>query len=324
MRGLARLGAAALCFASVAHAQSPPAEAFAALPSMDSPSLSPDGKRLAFISHGQEGGFVLVSDLENMAVTAAVDMTATKARAVSWGNPDALLVFAGQAVSFPGVVGQVESTAPYGVDLSARGEARIRQLLRPRQRRNAQVIGGMIALQGAQLIGYQRDTGRVLFPMFEEGKRLLYAVDPANDRRTRLDEGAGSTRDWVVDESGEPLFRMDYTQRRDRFTLLAKRPRGWEAIVVETVEIPELDLYGMNDEGELIVGFGGEDAGRHGLHVMSDETGAIERPFFVHETADVSGVRLDPYSNRVVGAVVVGESPVWFDDELAMHQSLLG
>ncbi|HJR69828.1 MAG TPA: hypothetical protein VKA43_07290, partial [Gammaproteobacteria bacterium] len=69
------LASLAFCPIVVAAQQPLPVEAFASLPAMESPSLSPDGKRLAFIAQSTGGSFVLVSDLETMAVTSAVDMS---------------------------------------------------------------------------------------------------------------------------------------------------------------------------------------------------------------------------------------------------------
>jgi dipeptidyl aminopeptidase/acylaminoacyl peptidase len=324
-RHLLAMAAAVLAATSIAQAQQrPPAEAFAALPAMDSPSLSPEGDRLAFLSHGPQGSYVLVLDLGSMALTGAIDMTALKPRRVTWANSESLLTFVGQAVSLPGVVaGPIESTAPYGIDLSVPNRASARQLLLARQG-GAQSIGGYVFVQGAQLIGYQRDTGRVLFPMFEnDGRRSLYAVDVKTDRRQRIDRAPLTTRDWVVDESGNPLYRVDFTDRADRFQLLTRRSGRWEVLVQETVAIPQLRLYGLNPAGELIVGVSPEEVGRFGLYVMSGETGETLRPFFVHERSDVIGVMLDPFSNRVIAAGVAGEQPVWFDEYFEAQQALL-
>ena len=65
---------------ALAAAQPPPLEAFAALPAMQSPSISPDGKRLAFIAQADDQRFVLVSDIETKVVSAAVDVSVMKPR----------------------------------------------------------------------------------------------------------------------------------------------------------------------------------------------------------------------------------------------------
>ena len=309
-----------LSICSFAAAQPPPIEAFASMPAMEAPDISPDGKRLAFIAQAGAGSFVLVSDLDTMAVGAAVDVSVMKPRDVIWANDDTLLLLVSETVNFGAQARQVESFAPYGIDLA--GELKVRQLLLAEQRiRGAQVFGGVIALQGAQLIGFDRAKGFALFPRREQEGRVLYAVDAKTDRRSQLDEGTHSTRAWVVDEDGRPKFRVEYNAQRDFFTILRRGERNWEVLAAEVTEIPEMAVHGLNAEGELVVGVRPADVGRFGLYVMSAETGKIERPLFVHDKFDVAGVIKDPYTNFVVGAQVAGEPPVWFDAELAKHQA---
>ena len=304
----------------VAAAQPPPVEAFATLPVMESPSLSLDGKRLAFIAQSTGGSFVLVSDLETMSVTSALDMSVGKPRLVTWASDDALLVFSGDTVGIGAT--RTESLAPYGVNLT--GEVSARQLLVNRVSSRRQQFGGFNFNQGAQLIGYKRDTGEALFPRFDEdGERVLYAVDPKTDSRRHIDGGTQITRDWVVDESGEPKFRLDYNQQTNYLRFLAHDDKGWRPVRDEMAVIPELALFGLDAAGELIVGVRPAETGRFGLYVMSAQDGSLARPFYVHDTADVADVRVDPYTNRVVGAGIMGEPPVFFDTELAEQQKLV-
>jgi dipeptidyl aminopeptidase/acylaminoacyl peptidase len=304
----------------VAAAQAPPpVEAFASLPAMESPSLSPDGERLAFITQAATGSFVLVSNLETMAVTSAVDMSAAKPRLVTWANEGALLLFGGDTVGFG--ANRVESMTPYGINLT--GEVSARQLLQNRVLPGTRQFGGF-GFPAAQLIGYKRATGEVLFPRSADNRdRVLYAVDAKTDNRRQIDGGTGNTRDWVVDENGESKFRLEYDQRANHLRILAEHDGGWRMIRDETVAISELGLFGLNADGELIVGVRPADTGRFGLYVMSTEDGSLARPFYVHDTADVDSVEVDPYTNRVVGASVIGEPPVYFDTQLAEQQKLV-
>ena len=55
--------------------------------------------------------------------------------------------------------------------------------------------------------------------------RVLYAVDAKNDRPPRIDEGTQYTRDWIVDENGEPKFRLEYRQQCDTLTIMRRGER---------------------------------------------------------------------------------------------------
>jgi hypothetical protein len=250
---------------SVAAAQAPPLEAFAALPAMHAPSLSPDGQRLAFIAQAQGQSFVLVSNIADNKVTAAVDVSVMKPRDLSWANEDTLMLLASETVNFGAAARQVESFAPYGIDLA--GEIHVRQLLLAEQRirEASQTFGGVIALQGAQLIGFDRAKGLALFPRREQQSRVLYAVDAKSDRREEVDDGTPNTRTWVIDKDAKPRFRVEYNAQRDVFTILRRAEKNWEVLVSEVTELPELAVHGLNAAGELVVGMRPKDVG-HSAH----------------------------------------------------------
>ncbi|HZF30102.1 MAG TPA: S9 family peptidase [Gammaproteobacteria bacterium] len=307
----------ALWLCSAATAQPPPLEAFAALPAMQSPSLSPDGQRIAFITHVDKGSFVYASRLASQQADAVVDVNALKARRLSFANNDTLLLLSSETETVPFAARMTEALAPYGIDLS--GELNIRQLIRGGGTR---AIGGGLGVRENRLIGYERATGRVLFPLFEgDGDRVLYSVDAKSDLKWKVDDGPRFTRDWVVDENAVPRYRVEYTEKNDNFRIFRKEDR-WELFVALTLDVPELDVLGLDKDGELIVGVRPADGGRYGLYVVTAD-GRLGRALYKHDARDVSDVRIDPYTNRVVGAQVYGESPVWFDDGLAKQQAAL-
>ena len=304
---------------SLAAAQPPPLEAFAALPAMQAPSISPDGQRLAFIAQAEDKGFVLVSNLSDMKVTAAVDVSVMKPRDVIWANDDTLLLLASETVDF-GPLAQVESFAPYGIDLA--GELNARQLLLAEQsiRAASQTFGGMRFLQGAQLVGFDRSKGLALFPRGEQERRILYAVDAKNDRRSKIDDGTLNTRNWIVDENGQPLFRVEYSAQRDFFTILRRGERNWEVLLQEVTEIPEMVVHGLDADGELVVGTRPRTSG------VSVSTSCRRRPARSSDRSWRRCVRrcrraqrpLYESSDRRAGR---GRPPVWFDAELRKHQA---
>ena len=317
-----------LSVSPVIQGQTPPADAFAALPTMESPSISADGTRLAFVAHSPAESAVIVVNLDGMQVTTVVRVTEGKLRDVFWANDEALVFTASTTTASAFIPGRIETSAPYGVDLDA--DSKVTRLLQGRDRLTRQGGGGattpgqiVFAASGAQLIGWQRDAGRVLYPKVEvpDFERVLYAIDPKNDRQTMVDRGSRFTRDWVVDDAGEPVFRVDYTEKTDQYTLLGRVDDGWRIVVTETTAIPEMSVLGLNENGDLVVRARPQGAGHFGLYALSTETGGLGKPLLVHDSFDVGGARIDPYTNRVIGSSIDG--PVWFDSELAEHQTLL-
>jgi dipeptidyl aminopeptidase/acylaminoacyl peptidase len=324
-RGFA--GAVVASIWQVVVAQVPPPEAFAALPAMESPAISADGERIAFISHAAGQSFILVANIDTMEVTNGVQVNEGKLRSLIWANDEALVFTASTVTEASFLPGAIETAAPYGVDLTADGA--VTRLLQGRStpRRGGAAIPGQafFASSGAQLIGWDRDAGHVLYPKteFPDFDRVLYSIDPKNDRQTVVDRGSRFTRQWVVDESGEPLLRVDYAQRSDQYTILNRGRRGWEVLVQETIAIPEMSVYGLNDRDQLVVRARPTGTDRFGLYALSAETGELGEPLLVDDRFDVGGVRIDPYSNRVVGSANADTGAVWFDPELGEHQALL-
>ena len=305
-----------LCLETIAAAQPPPA-AFASLPAMVSPAISPDGERFAFITSNENGSFMYAAQVGTNQVDAVVmvDPETQDARAVTWVNNETAILLVSETDTLMFSARMVEAFAPFGVDLSrlARGDLKVRQLA------GARFVGGGLFVRGRKLIGYERATGRVLVPI----GGVLYAMNAMNEDTDEVDEGSGFTRDWVVDEKGEPRYRMEYRDKLDYFQILRRAQDGlWQTFVDRNLDLPEIDLHGMNVQGELIAGGRPLDVGRYGLYTVSAD-GSRGRTLYAHDTLDVSDVRIDPYTNRVVGAAVESESPVWFDETLALQQAAL-
>jgi dipeptidyl aminopeptidase/acylaminoacyl peptidase len=306
------------CLAPIAAAQPPPVAAFAAPPAMLSPAISPDGLRYAFIRKTEDAGHLVYAvQLANNQADAIVESTTLDGRAVAWANNDTLVLLVSETVTTYFGAKTVESFAPVGIDLA--GTLKV-QLL---DRGGTRVIGGGTATLERRLIGYERATGRVLLLGWNrDGRRVVNAVNAKNDTRTEIEDGSSFTRDWVVDENGVPRYRIDFTDKYDVFEIFRRGDDQWDRFVERTIEVPELDLPGLDAQGELIVGVRPANVGRYGLYVVSSD-GTLGRTLHAHDTLDVTNVRVDPYTNRVVGAEVEGESPVWFDENLAMQQAAL-
>lgn len=299
------------CFlVPIATAQPPPA-AFAALPAVQSPAISPDGQRIAYIARTGAGTFVYAAQLATNQADAIIGVDPSRARAVVWANNDTLILLASETETVHFAARMVESLAPFGIDLA--GDLRVRQLA------GSRAVGGGLFVRGRRLIGYDRATGRVLAPV----GGILYSVNAKNGDLDEVDDTAGFTRDWVVDENAVPRYRLDYRDRMDYLQILRRTGNGlWETFVEQTLDLPEIDLHGLNATGELVVGGRPGDVGRYGLYTVTPE-GTRGRPVYAHDTLEVSDVYVDPYTNRVVGAEAEGERPVWFDEELARQQASL-
>jgi dipeptidyl aminopeptidase/acylaminoacyl peptidase len=277
---------------------------------MRSPAISPDGKRYSFIAHAGERVLVYAAQLDSNQADAVIDIINAKGRAVTWANNDTLILLASETETVRFAARSTESFAPFGIDLT--GDLSIRQL------GGARFVGSGYFVRGRRLIGFERATGRVLVPI----GGALYSVNAKNGDADERDERSGFTRDWVVDENGRAQYRLEYRDKLDYLQILRRGERGlWETLGAQNMEIPEVDIHGLDADGELIVGVRPTSTGRYGLYKINGS--ALGQAVYAHDTLDVADVRIDPYTNRVVGAAVEGETPVWFDADLAMQQASL-
>jgi hypothetical protein len=125
--------------ASLAAAQAPPPAAFAALPAVQSPAISPDGERIAYVARTGDGTFVYAVRLATNQADAIIGVDPSRARAVVWANDDTLILLASETETVTFAARMVEALSPYGIDLA--GELRVRQVAGSRS-----VVGGFLVL----------------------------------------------------------------------------------------------------------------------------------------------------------------------------------
>jgi dipeptidyl aminopeptidase/acylaminoacyl peptidase len=254
-------------------------------------------------------------------------MAEVKPRNLLWIGDDALLVRAAAAANPILAPGREEATVPYGIDLS--GDAIVTRLLQERRDPTLRVDGGGrgrgFGFQaGAELVGQEHDTGRVFYARTDnESRRTLYAIDPKNDRHLAIDQGSRTTFNWAVDARGRPIFRIDSMPALGRYTLLTRSRNSWEVLLDETAVMPQLSLYGPDAEDNIIVGMRPQGSDTFGLYALSSETGNVGAAVLAPDDLDVAAARIDPYTNRVIGASITDTPPTWFDSEMAEHQALL-
>ncbi len=319
IRACAAAVAACLCSVSASFAQPLPASAYSRLPAMTEPAISPDGSRIAALEHSADGSFVVIRDASDFTVVGAVNTGEYKPRDTRWaGDGHVILIFTTTS-RLPGVRGPIEFAIPMAINAD---DLSMQQLMRPTDRD----MPTRIQTNMASIKGVDPDS---LYPLLAElnndNEIDLFVVDPANDRRERVGRGAANTVDWVVDARGEPIARMDWADRTNRVEVRVRDDGGFYPIVWEqTVDIPEVSMIGPDGQGNLIMGLRLPDVGRYGLYPLSMETGRLGEAILLDEEYDIGGARVDPYTNRVIGGVVYGDtsSTTWFDPEMAEIQAL--
>jgi len=318
---LAMIGVLVSCL-SPAQARQPGIEAFVQAPNLRHARLSPDGTRLAFTTEQDGVSVLIVRDLASGEIQGSrIDDLRT--HGLRWANDRILLLTASEVTDIWGVEGRVDYRALLAFDTA--GGMSYRQLLRRSNR-----LGLNLNLAG--IAGIDTQTGRLMIPAFDDDRRLnLLSVDPAEGTARTAARGSRDTRDWVVDASGQPAARIDYSNNRNRQTLrIPGEGGGWAAIDQDERERPSYSLRGFLPDGRLAVStrpIPGQNAPdrRSGLFVLSLETGELGETLFEHAQYDYSRTVMDPYTNLVVGVAWTEdfEQTTWFDPDLAARQDIV-
>ena len=87
-----------ICAASVAAAEPPPLEAYGRFAAVSAVSLSPSGKRAAFLVTNPKGRLIAVQDLGGKII-ATITPDQSKLRRISWAGDDFVLITTSSTVN---------------------------------------------------------------------------------------------------------------------------------------------------------------------------------------------------------------------------------
>lgn len=250
-------GMALLCLASPASAQAPtasqpPIEAYAALPRMESPALSPDGGRLAYINREGADTGVVVRDRLTGEVSANVDIGDRLVRGVFWASPNHVVL-----------VTTVLAQTPFGY-----GEYRLLDIVNLTTGRSARALGEVERPAFPMAWAWSRGTYRgepVLYvsgagETSRSGYALnLYRVDLDTGRGRIHEDGTENLSSYLVRPDGSIAAREMYDSEDGRWRLDARTGGGWREIHSTRALLDPPTVLGFGRDLSMVA-FSGEDA----------------------------------------------------------------
>jgi len=302
------------------HAQPLDVDAFADDPHFAYPTLSPDGRRLAYITYQHGHRLLAVMDIET-GDSRAARIDNIRSHGLLWPNNRHVIIWASDIHEIWGRRNDVDISALVSID--TQDDMAGRQLLRRSTRLGSN-------LDTSRVIGRIPATGELLVPVYDRRHRYsLFRVDPAGGSLAQHELGSPTTIDWVADEQGQAIARLEFDGLRERHTLHVRRDGRWHEILeLSDVARPRYGLQGLLPDGRLAVAtqFVPGDPERdsmRALYELSMDTGEIVDVVFQRRDYDLENVIIDPYTNRVVGVTWIDdyERTHWFDADLAQHQS---
>jgi len=312
----------ALAAATAAVAQTPPsAEAFGRMPAMQFASVSPDGKRVAFIGGTPDRRVLSVSVIDGGKVSS-VDLGPVRALSVRWAGADNILA-------------EIVVQSKLGTLDSFSFERTL--VLDPEARQKGHLLSNSAAsnyLTALPILDV--NPGPPPFVMVEgldwndnmtadnithfkrNDQDLVYAlwkVDVASGRGTVIDRGNEKTRDWAVDLAGEPQGRLDSIDDQ-RSIILARDGRGWRQVAQGLVT-----LEGYSDQDGSLYWSQVDGAGATRITRMNLASGEQS---VVNPDRGAWGLKWDHIINAPVG--LYGDPdlpPTWLDPQIGQVHTLL-
>jgi dipeptidyl aminopeptidase/acylaminoacyl peptidase len=296
---------------AVAAAAKPPVEAFATLPAMSQPVLSPDGAYLAAI---QSAGGEPVVAIYRVGVNAAPAVVAVEGWTVGrlrWGKPDRLVLhaYSNQKWGF----GPGRSLLPFSraFAVSPDGSGLVVLLNDTRFMQASLQIGNVIDV-------LPKEPDDIYMPLvaaspYSDGLDI-YRVNLRTGKSNRVDKARDGTIQWITDGTGTILAQVvrDWDDRTDTL-----RAMGDEAHDIATLPI-DVDwgatVFGLSRDAKSVVYRSlGEPTG---LAALNLETGDSER-IFTPPVGDLLGAITDENTGRIVGAAYAEHAikSVYFDPD---------
>ncbi|WP_171981867.1 S9 family peptidase [Brevundimonas sp. LM2] len=229
-----------------AAAQSPPIEAYAALATIRSVAVSPDGTNLAYIR--REGTSVkVIVQTRRGEVLAAVETGEMKLRALDWVSPDHVAVswISPQRFPFGGVRQNFQL-----VDIL---NVRTRSFVRVLDKADYNAYSSVFDWRGGTYRGRPVLYAEAL--TYEQGDLRLdvYRVDLDTGRGFRQTRGDSDTQGYVLNAEGEPTARIAYQPGNGLWRLAARTGSGWREIHTERALLDQPSVPGMGRTSDSLM-----------------------------------------------------------------------
>jgi acetyl esterase/lipase len=309
MRGLVLHLAAAVIGLSpfLGHAQAqPPVEAFAQLPAMRSPSLSPDGKRLLAIQDVDGRPGVVIYTVGAPPGTKPVVLPSDEwlIWSAQWVSNDRVMMIAGKGTKRPGRSGDLW-TLNRSIIVSADGSNPVRVLDNIDALRYNSSSAWVLDLSIAE-------PNHIYMPLLEQGDGAvllnLFQIDVNTGRGVRHATATRDTGGWLMDGKGNIVARLEQTRKsRVQSLVVPDAGGGWRDIAsVQTTADSGLNLLGLSEDGSSFMraALSGQ---RYVISKIDLATGK-EQVVLSDPNYDVAGVVIDKWTGRVVGAEMGGDS----------------
>lgn len=296
-----------------------PASAFAKLPFVEQPTLSPDGSHMAgLIAVGGEQRLVImptVGDRKGAPVIKLPDLT--EVGSLRWVNDDHVIV---KLYTLMPVEGDNWYVSRYAA--VHRPTGRITNLLWNLQGQGADLLWVPDDGSSEVLIAAQNS----IYSNFAEFWPAVYRVNVATGKWRTVENGRTNVYDWGADQQGRVRYAVSYRDSSTRSNLLYRGEGGGSMRIAgrATLRDDEALTYPL----EFVAGtdhalvLDKNDSGQAVLAEVDMTAGEQRRIVYAPDKGDAEGIWTTRDGSRVLGVFTSDpDQPIhWLDPALAAHQ----
>ncbi|WP_161539443.1 S9 family peptidase [Hyphobacterium indicum] len=332
MRWMFSIGLVAVSVAA-AEAQTPPVEAFARMPAIDLPTLSPDGTHIAYIANDGDARALYILEIDT-GERRGVGASSIRPINIIWAGNERVLMIASETQRFTAAARRnpIDVSAAFSVD--ARDPSNVTQLLADNR------LIHQYSINRGNVIAVDHDGGNVYIPAHEAPRQSgvsssrgsdaiqqprysLFRVAADGGAVTRSVQGLPDQRSWFVTPDGMPLAREYFDDERNAYRIDAYRDGSWASIFEAENPTFQSIIWGVTPEDEAALGFYRD--GFSVLRTFDLETGNETANTIGLDGRDLSYSIDDPYTGWLIGVAYPDETMQtrWIDDELQNLQNAL-
>lgn len=295
-------------------AQPIPVEAFAQLPFLSDPVLSPDGRSIAArVSSGGLDRIAIYNLSANAAVKPLLFSTGDKAtlRFLRWAGPSRLLVSVMMMGSFYGL--PLPTTRLFAYDVSTN---------------QATLLGKGRGMLGDDVIWIDPDGRSILLSSQNTvlDPPSVDRIDLVNGTSTLVQPSKPGVWSWFADEAGIVRAGVDYGSRR--LKIYYRPSAGAELRRLETIRIAEaedsvIDAIGFVPASDKVYVISNAANGRFGVYRYDFAKDEVGEAVFEHPRVDVSSLTMAGSSIEAVHYEDDRPRVKWFNPDMTALQAVI-
>jgi dipeptidyl aminopeptidase/acylaminoacyl peptidase len=340
LAGAAFAASLSIVIPNTALADPAPLEAFAALPQLAGPQLSPDGRHFAVIQPHAGRPAVLVYSVGASTPPAVCDAPDGIVDYVLWGNDNRLLItvsintrnnVASKLYTFRRVIA-VDANCANAVVLFADAPNSNLFLDGPQllDRDLADPGFAFMAMMGDTRVrdNRHRASATASQAMVAGGNLYLnvYRVNLANGDYELVEPGSVYTTEWYMDGHGKIVARVDQYKNDLKLHVKVLHDGTWlDLAVFDASRGREADVQGLSLDGSSLVIRTRSENRTQALYPLDMSTGKLGPALLKNPDYDVDYAIADAYSHRIVGGAYVTDKTeyVYFDPDRQKLQQVL-